>query len=127
MRNHAGLRLGSTGSTIFVFFFLLLLPSLQAGFLGNLLDGRGERVDAAADHYEYIGSNIVATGHVVIRMMDMQLTADKAVINPETQDLEMKGNITFAIQNAERKNLTIDEYNTLKQDPFARVKVLESV
>ena len=127
MRNHAGLRLGSTGSTIFVFFFLLLLPSLQAGFLGHLLDGRGERVDAAADHYEYIGSNIVATGHVVIRMMDMQLTADKAVINPETQDLEMKGNITFAIQNAERMYLTIDEYDKLKQDPFARVKVLEYV
>ena len=91
------------------------------------MNGRGERVDAAADHYEYVGSNIVATGHVVIRMMKMQLTADKAVINPETRDLEMKGNITFAIQESERKKLTIDEYDALRQDPFARVRVLEYV
>ena len=127
MKNSAEVRVRSMGLAIFVFLFLALFPSLQAGILNRLVDGRGERVDAAADHYEYVGSNIVATGHVVIRMMGMELTADKAVINPETQDLEMKGNITFALQESEQKNLTIDEYNELRQDPFARVKVLEYV
>ena len=127
MRNSAEVRVRSMGLAIFALLFLTLFPSLHAGMLSRLVDGRGDRVDAAADHYEYVGSNIVATGHVVIRMMGMELTADKAVINPETQDLEMKGNITFALQKAEKKNLTINEYNELRQDPFSRIRVLEYV
>ena len=127
MKSSAEVLSRSAGLAIFALLFLTLIPSIQAGPLSRLVDGRGGRIDAAADHYEYIGSNIVATGHVVIRMMGMELTADKAVINPETQDLEMKGNITFSMQERERKYLTIDEYDELRRDPFARVKVLEYV
>jgi len=127
MRSSAEAWFRSMGLAIFAVLFLMPFPFLRAGSLGSLVDGRGNRVDAAADHYEYVGSNVVATGHVVIRMMGMELTADKAVINPETQDLEMKGNITFLLQKSKRKELTIDEYNEMRQDPFARLKILEYV
>jgi lipopolysaccharide assembly outer membrane protein LptD (OstA) len=67
----------------------------------KLMKGDGiNQIDAAADRYEYIGDNVVATGNVVIRMKDLQLTADKAVINSVSQDLEMVGNVTFRFSSS---------------------------
>ena len=54
--------------------------------IGGTLSGKS--VDASADIYEYVGENIIARGHVVIKFRDTTVTADKAIININSQDIE---------------------------------------
>ena len=102
---------------------ILFTANIFAGPL-KLVKGDGtDQVDAAADRYEYIGDNVVATGNVVIRMKDLQLTADKAVINSVSQDLEMVGNVTFSVQQLVTSSVTIEEYEKLIQNPLEDIRM----
>ena len=56
-------------------------------FQGASSFSAAKEVDASADLYEYVGDNLIARGHVVIKYGDMTITADKAIINLESRDL----------------------------------------
>ena len=58
-------------------------------------------VDMSADSYEYTGSNLVAKGHVVIHIKGLQITANSAVVNLVTKDLEAAGNVVLAAMTPE--------------------------
>lgn len=107
---------------LFAVFAGLLCIHLHAG-PEDFFKGKGGKVDAAADRYEYVGDNVVATGHVVIQMQGMQFTADKAIVNHVSEDMEMAGNVTVQIQEITRKNVPLAEYEKMLQDPVIRVEL----
>ena len=82
-----------------------------------------EKLDTSADSYKYVGANLIAEGHVVIRSGNFQITCDKAVINLQTKDLEVAGNVVFSGTVSSPVTLTQDEYDELLKDPTCRVVV----
>ena len=80
-----------------------------------------EDVDMSADSYEYIGSNLIARGHAVIKVKNLQVTADAITVNLLTKDMEAAGNVSFATQVTEKKNLTPAEYERLLEQPAIKV------
>lgn len=102
---------------------ILACADISAGPLSVLKGGAAGRVDAAADRYEYIGDNVVATGNVVIRMKDLELTADKAVINSVSEDVEMVGNVTFSVQSMEISSVSVHEYEQMIRNPMQDIRM----
>lgn len=87
----------------------------------------GEDIDASADSYEYVGSNLIARGHVVIRNAHMQITGDNAVINLKSGDAEVSGNVEFRADISTEKIVDMIEYRELMKDPAIRTKILQQV
>ena len=52
--------------------------------LPKIEDISKEDIKASADSYEYVGSNLIARGHVVIHSKSIRVTGDSAVINLKT-------------------------------------------
>lgn len=113
--------------TLLTLFVCVVVCGLHAAPVKLFKGGAAGDIDAAADRYEYIGDNIVATGHVVIRMQDLQLTADKAIINSSSEDLEMVGNVTFAVQQSAKMTVPVEEYEKLIRNPLQNVRMLRYV
>lgn len=90
-------------------------------------NGAVEKVDSSADTYEYVGSNVFARGHVVIRFGDMLLTAEKAIINLESQDIELIGGISFAQRTTFPQLMTPETYADALKDPYRIVKKIDIV
>jgi len=88
-----------------------------------------EGFDAAADSYELVGNNLVIRGNAVISSPGMQISADKAVVNMDSElyDIEAAGNVKFSILSSSVRTLTMDEYEALLEDPRARVVLLRYV
>jgi len=92
---------------------------------GNLLVDK--KIDASADIYEYVGENIIARGHVVIKFGDTTITADKAIVNIQSQDIEAAGNVTFTRKQKITKLVDFEEYQELLDDPSLKVELMEYV
>lgn len=92
------------------------VPSLQSGMLKD--------IDASADSYEYIGSNIIARGHVVIVYKHYHITAEKAIVNTKTQGIELIGNVTFATKDTSTRTVSPEQYEELQRDPRCSVKII---
>ena len=88
-----------------------------------------EGFEAAADSYELVGNNLVIRGNAVIRSPGMQISADKAVVNMDSElyDIEAAGNVVFSILSTSVRTLTMDDYEALLEDPRARVVLLRYV
>lgn len=86
-----------------------------------------KELDASADLYEYVGDNLIARGHVVIKYGDMTITADKAIVNLESRDLEATGHVTFTRRQKITKIVDYQEYQDLLDDYSLSVKILEYV
>lgn len=78
-------------------------------------------IDMSADSYEYIGSNLIARGHAVIRLKDMQITADSVVINLLTKDMEAAGNVIFSARVSKEIRVSASEYEAFLQDPAVKI------
>ncbi len=78
-------------------------------------------IDMSADTYEYIGSNLIARGHAVIRLKDMQITADSVVINLLTKDMEAAGNVIFSARVTRSILVSPSEYEAYLQDPAVKI------
>lgn len=93
--------------------------------LSKLPDG----FDAAADSYEFIGDNLVARGNAVVQAPGIELSADKIVVNMDSDlyDVEAAGNVTFSVLSRSVQTMEIEDYEQLLQDPRARVTLLRYV
>ena len=91
----------------------LALPSIRSL--------NSEDIDMSADTYEYIGSNLIARGHAVIRVKNLQITADSITVNMLSKDMEAVGNVSFATQVIEKRILTPSEYEKLQEQPAIKV------
>ena len=80
-------------------------------------------VDMSADSYEYVGSNLIAKGHVVIRAKGLQITADSAVINLLTKDLEASGHVVLSSLTSKSMQLSPGDYERYLEDPMVQVSV----
>ncbi|MBO4305208.1 MAG: hypothetical protein J6A21_11530 [Lentisphaeria bacterium] len=86
-----------------------------------------EDIDASADSYEYVGSNLIARGHVVIKSKTFQITGNTAVINIKNGDVEVVGNVDFRIESSLKKVVDFQEYRELLKEPPVKVKILNQV
>ena len=88
-----------------------------------------EGFDAAADSYEFVGDNLVVRGNAVIQSPGMEISADKMVVNlnSDLYDLEAAGDVTFSILSTKVQTMTIEDYENLLHDPRARVTLLRYV
>ena len=88
-----------------------------------------EGFDAAADSYEFVGDNLVVRGNAVIQSPGMEISADKMVVNlnSDLYDLEAAGDVTFSILSTKVQTMKIEDYENLLHDPRARVTLLRYV
>ena len=110
----------------FVWALLFLCPVLlpaqdPGGLLGKAL--AQPDVDANADSLGFVGSNIVAKGHVVVRYKDIRVIADKAVINISTKDIEAIGNVELIRRSKSLSTVDLWELEDLRNDPHKRVEI----
>ena len=82
-------------------------PKRQPGYLQH----------ARADQWRLVGRTLFVKGNVYIPYGNMTITADQAMIDLESQDIEAKGNITFYTVKKEFRNVTLDEFELLRQEP----------
>jgi len=80
-----------------------------------------EDIDMSADSYEYVGANLIARGHAVIRTKNLQVTADAITVNLVTKDMEAAGNVIFSTQVVQRKILTPAQYEKYLEKPAVKV------
>ena len=83
-----------------------------------------EDIQTSADSYEYVGSNLIARGHVVIHSKSIRISGDSAIINMKNGDAEVKGNVRFRTVSTIKKTVDFQEYRELASDPNVKVKVL---
>lgn len=96
-------------------------------FRTDLIPKNAKGVDASADVYEYVGDNLIARGHAVIKYGDITITADKFILNLESRDLEAAGHVTFAKKQKTEKIVDYEEYQDLLDDDSLSVKFIEYV
>ncbi len=80
-------------------------------------------IDAAADSLDFVGNNIVGTGHVVVKYGGVVVTSDRAIVNMTNKDIEATGNVRF--MKFERKQKEVDEYELEELRKKPNVKVIE--
>jgi len=57
--------------------------------------------------------------------MNYQLTADRAVINLDNNDLEVAGSVTFVSTRTTRKLVTVREYEEMLQNPYSLANLVQ--
>ncbi len=90
--------------------------------IGQFESGNLKDLQSSADTYEYIGNNLIASGHAVVRYKDMQIMADKALVNISSKDIEVVGNVTFVRRVVKAKTVDYWEYQDLLDDPSLKVQ-----
>ncbi len=110
-------------------FCTCALASLQAAPFDSILNKNGviEEVDTGADTYEYVGNNIIARGHVYIKFGNNTMTAERAVINLDSQDIDLSGNITFTSRVTVNQTFTEAGYEEALKDPYRIVKKIRTL
>ena len=123
-----------TAALIKFFSSILLIGSLsvclhaQDNALSEMISSTmGKDVDASADSINFIGSNILAKGHAVIRYKDIMVTADKAIINITTKDIEAIGNVVFINRKEAEQEVDLWELDDLRKDNNLRVQIIDYV
>ena len=88
-----------------------------------------EGFDAAADSYEFVGDNLVARGNAVIQAPGTEVAADRIVINLDSElyDFEAAGNVKFCVLSSIVQTMTMEDYQTMLENPRARVTLLRYV
>ncbi len=79
---------------------------------------------ARADQWRLTGKTLFVKGNVYIPYGNMTITADSAMIDLESRDIEVKGNISFATVKRTVHTVTLDELERLQKAPGAAVKIL---
>ena len=88
-------------------------PERQPGYLQH----------ARADQWRLAGKTLFVKGNVYIPYGNMTITADQAMIDIESQDIEAKGNISFITVKKERCDATLDELEQLRKEPGLAVEI----
>ena len=78
-------------------------------------------IDASADNLSFQGDNIIADGHVVIKYKDIWITANKAIVNIPSKDIEATGNVTFRKRIKTHQEMRYREYLKLLDNPDIKV------
>lgn len=112
--------------TALIILFFVVVPSgysfLNAAGLADLGSKlAGEDVDASADNLSFVGNNIIAEGHVSVKYKEIWVSADKAIINMSTKDVEATGRVKFIQRKRSTKELTYEEYLKLLKDPDVKI------
>ncbi len=84
-------------------------------------------VDVNADSFEFIGDNFLAKGDVCIRKGELVLYSDMAIVNNNTKNIELAGNVKFCTLVKKREELEYWELEELQKNPYTKLKVVGTV
>ena len=87
----------------------------------------GELQHARADQWRLVGKTLFVKGNVYIPYGNMIITADTAMIDLESRDIEAKGNVSFATVKRENRNVTLDEFELIQREPRMAAEIKGSV
>jgi len=77
-----------------------------------------------ADSWSVSGGNYILSGHVAIRYKNITISCDKAIFNPDLQDLEAVGNCRLQRRKVVYRTVTVKELAELEKDTRYTVEVL---
>ncbi|MBE6402296.1 MAG: hypothetical protein IKD10_10275 [Lentisphaeria bacterium] len=92
-------------------------PKRQPGYLQH----------ARADQWRLVGRTLFVKGNVYIPYGNMTITADSAMIDLESRDIEAKGNVSFATIKREYRDVTLDEFELLQREPGMAAEIKGTV
>ena len=101
----------------------LVLPA-RAATLGDSKLQFSSLKEIRADDWNIVGKNIVVRGNVYIPFGDIEIFADRAVLNVENKDIEASGNIQFMRWQSAGGNVTPERLAELQSKANLRVEVL---
>jgi len=79
--------------------------------------------DSSADYSNIVGSMLIIKGNVYIPFGDMTLYADSAVIDIESGDIEVIGNIRAYLVTRSNATISIEDLVKLRRDPFVSATI----
>ncbi len=98
-------------------------PLLRAASLGSLPGQLEELKRINADSWNIVGKNVIVSGNVYIPFGDLEIFADKAVINVESKDVEVSGNIQLFRWQQTMGQVTLERLAELEDSPNILVSV----
>ena len=111
--------------TILVIVFGILVISIKVQASPLHTDGfNDEEQNISADKWKWVGNNIILEGNVQVNSKNLNIKADKIVINTETQGFETFGKTSLITRKNEITTLSVEELAKLKQINDVRVDLL---
>ncbi len=77
----------------------------------------------SGDTYEMVGDNLVLKGNVFVVSKNQKISADKIIINTQTEEYEALGNVRYNTLTTKSVTMTVDEYLKASQDPTRQVSL----
>lgn len=93
----------------------------QTTLIGKLTNSG---VDAYADNIEVVGTNLIGSGHAVIKYERIFITADKIIVDFESWNVEALGNVRFIRREKREKEIDLWELEDLQKDPAVKLDIL---
>jgi lipopolysaccharide assembly outer membrane protein LptD (OstA) len=84
-------------------------------------------VDVKADDLEFIGDNLVAKNNVSIRKGDLVLYSDMVILNKNTKNVELSGNVRFHTLASKRLEIEYWDLKEMQKSPYTKLKVVGTV
>ena len=84
-------------------------------------------LDIKADELEFIGDNLVAKKNVIIRKGDVVLYSDMVILNNNTKNIELSGNVKLHTLATQRIEIEYWELKERQKSPFSKLKVVGTV
>ena len=78
---------------------------------------------ARADQWRLAGKTLFVKGNVYIPYGNMTITADSAMIDLESRDIEAKGNVSFNTVKKEYRDITLDDFEVIQREPGMAVEI----
>jgi hypothetical protein len=94
--------------------------------LSSFESGQMKDIQSSADAYEYVGNNLIAKGHAVIRYRTCSFWR-QGYINIASKDVELVGDVSFVRRAVTTKKVDYWEYQDLLDDPSLKVEIEQYV
>lgn len=106
---------------------MLRAADLFSGISGASSDAQSDNslqnIDASADSLQRVGSNVIASGRVLIRYKNYTINADKAIANLSSKDIEAVGNVELIERSELTESVSLTRYRELIKNAQIRVKI----
>lgn len=70
---------------------------------------------ARADRWKFVGRTVFLEGNVFIPYGNLMISADSAMVDMESRDVEAKGNVVFVTARKQVQNVTLEELERLQE------------
>lgn len=108
---------------IVCFAFLLLAPAQVFAIADGMPRSIEDIRRIKADNWSITGRNLYLKGNITIPAKDLQIHADEAIVNLDSQDIEAFGNITVCNWKPVKGTVTPSKLASLEKNPDAIIQI----